>query len=160
MIIYNLKLREGSFQALPQGRGASLLRGVCPLPRQVPGPGPGRPPRAGAGLARRPCQRYPSLALPEACPGQLPAAGPLNHSQKFSFCRCQGLHASGNLAFVKDFEGFQQQDNEAGRGGARAAIAVDSWEVAGGYLAVCPGPASSGLCDRAVWSQVCAVFEG
>ena len=88
------------------------------------------------------------------------AAGPLNHSQKFSFCRCQGLHASGNLAFVKDFEGFQQQDNEAGRGGARAAIAVDSWEVAGGYLAVCPGPASSGLCDRAVWSQVCAVFEG
>ena len=86
--------------------------------------------------------------------------GPLNHSQKFSFCRCQGLHASGNLAFVKDFEAFQQQDNEAGRGGARAAIAVDTWEVAGGYLALCPGPASSSLCDRAVWSQVCAVFEG
>ena len=85
--------------------------------------------------------------------------GPLNHSQKFSFCRCQGLHASGNLAFVKDFEAFQQQDNEAGRGGARAAIAVDTWEVAGGYLALCPGPASSGLCDRAVWSQVCCYLK-
>ena len=85
--------------------------------------------------------------------------GPLNLSQKFSFCRCQGLHASGNLAFVKDFEAFQQQDNEAGRGGARAAIAVDTWEVAGGYLALCPGPASSGLCDRAVWSQVCCYLK-
>ena len=84
---------------------------------------------------------------------------PIKPFPEILILRCQGLHASGNLAFVKDFEAFQQQDNEAGRGGARAAIAVDTWEVAGGYLALCPGPASSGLCDRAVWSQVCCCLK-
>ena len=62
----------------------------------------------------------------------------------------QGLHASGNLAFVKDFEAFQQQDNDV-RCSELTSLTIDSWEKAGAYLAMfspCP------LSDRNVWRQI------
>ena len=64
----------------------------------------------------------------------------------------QGLHASGNLAFVKDFESvFQQQDNERSRARCSDTLTVDSWSCAGAYLAM---SSSSPLSDRGVWRQV------
>ena len=60
----------------------------------------------------------------------------------------QGLHASGNLAFVKDFEAFQQQDNDLR---CSDLTSIDSWEKAGAYIAMfSPVP----LSDRNVWRQI------
>ena len=65
----------------------------------------------------------------------------------------QGLHASGNLAFVKDFEAFQQSNNEfSGTGGGGVVVAhVDSWEAASAFICVL---SSSPLSDRGVWRTI------
>ena len=77
---------------------------------------------------------------------------PFNPSNHF-----QGLHASGNLAFVKDFEAFQQSNNEfSGSGAARPEAGtvvahVDSWEAASAFICVL---SASPLSDRTVWRTI------
>ena len=56
------------------------------------------------------------------------------------------------MAFVKDFETFQQNGNEwRGAGGELVTSSVDSWEKAGAYLVI---TSSLPLSDRAVWRHV------
>lgn len=64
----------------------------------------------------------------------------------------QGLHASGNLAFVKDFEAFQRSNNEFRGTEAGAVVAhVDTWEAASAFICVL---SSSPLSDRSVWRTI------
>ena len=70
----------------------------------------------------------------------------------------QGLHASGNLAFVKDFEAFQPSNNEfsgsggGGGGGSGTVVAhIDTWEAASAFICVL---SSSPLSDLAVWRTI------
>ena len=65
----------------------------------------------------------------------------------------QGLHASGNLAFVRDYEACQQLQRSARRGGAGPSTAAASWQAGAAYLV----PRCPGLCDRALWTQVCSM---
>ena len=67
----------------------------------------------------------------------------------------QGLHSSGNLAFVRDFETLQQMESE-GRGMRNdnrdlVICSVDSWEKAAAYLVI---TSALPLSDRAVWRHV------
>ena len=59
------------------------------------------------------------------------------------------------MAFVKDFEAFQQSNNEfsrSGGGGAAAVVAhVDTWEAANAFICVL---SSSPLSDRGVWRTI------
>jgi len=76
----------------------------------------------------------------------------------------QGLHASGNMAFVKDFEAFRQYDPDYSRaeefqdaagpadgGPGEGPISVESWHRPAAFLCLAsPAP----LSDRAVWRTV------
>ena len=56
------------------------------------------------------------------------------------------------MAFVKDFETFQQTGNEwRGAGGELVTSSVDSWERAAAYLVI---TSTLPLSDRAVWRHV------
>ena len=56
------------------------------------------------------------------------------------------------MAFVKDFETFQQTGNEwRGAGGELVTCSVDSWERAAAYLVI---SSTLPLSDRAVWRHV------
>ena len=73
----------------------------------------------------------------------------------FKFLVSQGLHTSGNLAFVRDYEALQRLEAEgrAVRANTRELVtcSVDSWEEAAAYLVIMsPLP----LSDRAVWRHV------
>ena len=55
------------------------------------------------------------------------------------------------MAFVKDFEAFQQNGNEWRGTSELVTCSVDSWEKAGAYLVI---TSSLPLSDRAVWRHV------
>ena len=55
------------------------------------------------------------------------------------------------MAFVKDFEAFQQNGNEWRGTSELVTCSVDSWEKAGAYLVI---NSSLPLSDRAVWRHV------
>eukprot|EP00090_Calanus_glacialis_P045884 TRINITY_DN8764_c0_g1_i5.p1 TRINITY_DN8764_c0_g1~~TRINITY_DN8764_c0_g1_i5.p1 ORF type:complete len:888 (-),score=166.51 TRINITY_DN8764_c0_g1_i5:697-3360(-) len=78
----------------------------------------------------------------------------------------QGLHASGNMAFVKEFEAFQQHNNDysgsgqnsqsfpdvvGGVGPEYGPMAVDSWGCPSAYICMV---SETRLSDRIVWKTI------
>lgn len=67
----------------------------------------------------------------------------------------QGLHASGDAAFVREFDSFYQASTWKSKmfckDGEHVAYSVDTWESPGGYTVMVP---AGTLVDLAVWRHI------